>query len=330
MCTPLLASIEALSSPSQFEVLDLRHFSASHLRPLLYDQAERWSRRLNWDYKSSVELLLQYIDGRTLPGFAAVVNGQVIGYAFSVLEAAKGVIGDAYAFGETEKLDNPICNTLLLHLGEMLQATPGLERIEAQLMMFPSDALTDVSRNRSFSRHPRLYMQRNFSEDRPVLPLRVPAGLRLLTWQPEFYESAAQLIHHAYQNHVDSGINDQYRSLDGSERFLHNVIRFPGCGVFQAENSWVLLDERNELQGLVLSSRIRQDVGHITQLCVAPKFQGFGLGRLLLMQSGADTARHGCIAQTLTVTEANTHARRLYDELGFRTLHRFDALVWNK
>jgi GNAT superfamily N-acetyltransferase len=319
-----------MNQSPQFDVLDLRHFSAAQLRPLLYDQAERWERRLNWDYRSSIELLLQYIDSRTLPGFAAVVHGHVIGYTFSVLEATKGVIGDVYAFGESEKLENPVCETLLKHLTEMLQATPGVERAEAQLMMFPSGALTNVLLPSGFSAHPRLYMQWNFAVARPTNPLRVPPGLRLLPWRPEFYEAAALLIHRSYQGHVDSGINDQYRSLDGSQRFLHNVIRFPGCGIFQAENSWVLIDERHRLQGLLLSSRIRQDVGHITQLCISPELHGQGLGRLLLTQCGVETARRGGQGLTLTVTEANLYARRLYDELGFETLHRFDALIWNK
>ena len=34
--------------------------------------------------------------------------------------------------------------------------------------------------------------------------------------------------------HIDASINDQYRSLHGSLRFLHNIVRFPGCGVFDA------------------------------------------------------------------------------------------------
>ena len=44
-------------------------------------------------------------------------------------------------------------------------------------------------------------------------------------------------------------INDQYRSLHGSLRFLHNIVRFPGCGVFEAESSWVLRDRRDGCPG---------------------------------------------------------------------------------
>jgi len=92
----------------QMEVLDLRHFSAAQLRPLLKDEAARWAKRLRWDYSKSTELLLEYLDGRVLPGYVAMHSGRVVGYAFSVLEGAKAVIGDAYAFGEAESTVNPV------------------------------------------------------------------------------------------------------------------------------------------------------------------------------------------------------------------------------
>lgn len=321
-----------MSPVPQLEVLDLRHFSAAQLRPLLQDQAERWKRRLNWDYSASTELLLEYLDGRVLPGFAALLQHRVIGYTFCVMESNKAVIGDVYAFGEGERTGNPVCDTLLDHLLEMLQATPALDRIESQLLMFPAGALTRPFLSRGFQSVPRLFMQWDFATAHPsVRPVpKLPSGLRLLPWSPEFYDRTAELVHRAYLGHVDSGINDQYRTLQGSLRFLHNVVRFPGCGIFEAENSWVLRDDGSgQLHGVVLSSRIRRDVGHVTQLCVGPEARGHGLGHALLMQCAGELVRRGGAAVSLTVTEANAPARRLYDELGFRTLHRFDAMVWD-
>jgi len=37
----------------------------------------------------------------------------------------------------------------------------------------------------------------------------------------------AELVHACYVGHADAQINDQYRSLHGSLRFLHNIVRFP-------------------------------------------------------------------------------------------------------
>jgi hypothetical protein len=116
----------------------LRHFSAAQLAPLLRDEAARWRARLQWDYTKATQLLLEYLDGRILPGFVALHGGRVAGYAFCVYEGDKAVIGDVYAVGETGGTDNPICETLLHHTLEMLQATPAIDRVESQLLMFPA------------------------------------------------------------------------------------------------------------------------------------------------------------------------------------------------
>ena len=314
----------------QLEVLDLRHFSAGALRPLLLEEAAVWQKRLLWDYSRSIELLLEYVDSRSLTGYVAVRAGRVAGYVFGVCEATKAVLGDVYAFGEGEQGNNPVCDLLLDHLLETLEAMPGIDRIESQLLLFPEGALHHPFLSRGMRAFPR-----HFMVQRPgVLPLPAvhPTAQSLPErWQPECYLPAASLIHEAYAGHMDSEINDQYRSLVGAKRFLHNIVHFPGCGVFDPAGSWVLRDPRNgELQGLILCSRVRGDAAHITQLCVRPGLRGHGLGKQLLGHCLAKLARHGIKTVSLTVTESNLGARTLYEQHGFTTLHRFEAWVWNK
>jgi GNAT superfamily N-acetyltransferase len=320
----------------QLEVLDLRHFSAVQLKPLLRDEALRWQRRLLWDYTRSAETLLEYLDGRILPGYVALQSGHILGYAFSVFEAAKAVIGDVYAFYETESNRNPVCEALLYHLIELLQATPGIDRIESQLLMFPFGALGEPFRSRGFRSFPRLFMTCDLTS---ILDARGPDSRTLdphptpilQSWQPEFYNQAAAFIHRCYAGHMDSGINDQYRTLPGSERFLHNIIRFPGCGIFDTANSWLLRNPRTlAIEALLLSSRVRSDVAHITQLCVDPTLRGHGLGRQILHHHITRLAKARVKTISLTVTQANLPAVQLYEASGFTTLHRFEAMVWDK
>ena len=317
----------------QYEVLDLRHFSAAQMRPLLEDEARCWNERLRWDYSKSIELLLEYLDSRVLSGYVGLHDGRVQGYTFCVFEAAKAVIGDTYAFGESGNSENPMCEILLRHLIEMLQAAPGVDRIESQLLMFPNGALSGPILSCGFRAFPRLFMGCALPSSAPGatrIETRLPAGLRMVPWSDDFYASAGELIHRAYATHVDSQINDQYRSVHGSLRFLHNIVRFPGCGIFDTENSWVLREERSgHVQGLLLCSRVRPDVGHITQLCVAPSLRGQGLGRALLHRCVAEFVRRRFSGISLTVTEENIEARKLYEDYGFATVHRFDAMVWN-
>ena len=314
----------------QPEILDLRHFSAEALRPLLERQAAVWERRLLWDYSRSIHLLLDYIDNRALTGYVAVQAGRVAGYAFGVCEAEKAVLGDVYAFGEGEQQQNPLSDLLLDHLLETLEAIPGIERIESQLLLFPDGALQGPFRAHGLYPFPRHFMVCDLrATPAPAMP--AVAGPQPERWQPEFYVPAAALIQEAYLGHTDSDINDQYRSLSGAQRFLHNIVHFPGCGVFDPANSWILRDpQTGVMEGVILCSRVREDAAHITQLCVRRTLRGRGLGRTLLSHCLAHLAESEVRTASLTVTESNIGARELYRQHGFRTLHRFEAWVWEK
>jgi ribosomal protein S18 acetylase RimI-like enzyme len=80
--------------------------------------------------------------------------------------------------------------------------------------------------------------------------------------------------------------------------------------------------------GLVLCSRVRADVAHVTQICLLPEFRGRGIGQLLLAEAGRELRRRHFTELSLTVTQANTSAVKLYRHLGFKIKRVFDAFVW--
>ena len=89
----------AYSRPRQLaavEILDLRHFSSADLRSLLDEEVESWGSLLEWDYRSSADMILRYVDAKILPGYAAVERGSMVGYSFFVYEGSKGVVGDLF------------------------------------------------------------------------------------------------------------------------------------------------------------------------------------------------------------------------------------------
>jgi ribosomal protein S18 acetylase RimI-like enzyme len=148
-------------------------------------------------------------------------------------------------------------------------------------------------------------------------------------WSDHHQESAAQLIAAAYTGHIDSYINDQYRSVAGARRFLYNIVQYPGCGSFFRPASYVALDlERGRLWGLSLASVVGPESGHITQICVAPDVHGTGVGYELLRRSLVTLREHGSRRISLTVTAANREAVELYERMGFRTRRTFSAYVW--
>lgn len=340
-----------MASGVSIEVLDLRHFAAPLLRPLLEAEGDLWRRRLHWDYRTSAKLLMQYLDSHMLPGYVAMEAGQVTGYAFCVYEESKAVIGDVFAlsgrhgdpasgqnsmaddslFDEAAQPAREVEETLLKHLFETLQNSPHVDRIESQLLLHPSGSHARSFQRAGFDVYRRLFMVKQlagvWNMPRPMMP----PEFELRAWRDEDLNAAGRLIAEAYAGHPDSLINDQYRSANGSLRFLHNIVRYSGCGTFSPQVSHVICDRSSrELVALVLGSRVSTQSGHITQLCVRPQYRRRGLARLLLEIAATCFFRQGVTEISLTVTEANGSAIRLYREEGYECEHTFDAAVWER
>lgn len=306
-------------------IVDLRQMSSRQLEPLLEEEAQLWRKELHWDYRGSLELIKKFLDARSLAGNAAVEDGQPAGYGFYVLEERKGLVGGLFVSPRFPQL--ALSQKLLGEMLATLSAIPRLERIEAQLMPFGC-VLDQALVEHGFRLYTRQFMLLALAEAQPKgTPLS--AGLRLERWDDRYFEPCARLIHLAYANHVDGEINDQYRSEAGALKFLKNIIVLPGCGQFLVEASFVLCPVGSEqLIGVVLTSAVSQGVGHTTQICVMPGYQGHGLGRQLMETSIQTLRARRFTALSLTVTSMNAAAIRLYEQLGFRTIKSFAAGVW--
>jgi ribosomal protein S18 acetylase RimI-like enzyme len=340
-----------MASGVSIEVLDLRHFAAPLLRPLLEAEGDLWRRRLHWDYRTSAKLLMQYLDSHMLPGYVAMEAGQVTGYAFCVYEESKAVIGDVFALSgrqvepssgqsstsEDAQFDpeaqpaREVEEMLLKHLFETLQNSPQVDRIESQLLLHPSGSHALCFRRAGFNVYRRLFMVQQLAGIWNMPRSVLPPELDLRAWRDEDLNAAGRLISEAYSGHPDSLINDQYRSANGSLRFLHNIVRYSGCGTFSPQVSHVVCERSSrELVALVLGSRVSTQSGHITQLCVRPQYRRHGLARLLLSIAATCFFRQGVTEISLTVTEANANAINLYRQEGYECAHTFDAAVWER
>lgn len=311
------------------EILDLRHFSSADLRPLLEDEIAVWAQTLSWDYSGSAEMILRYLDSKILPGYAAIERGSVFGYSFFVYEQSKGVIGDLFVRdGGRNSNRQEVEERLLTHVIETLQQSPGIHRVEAQLLAHDTGQVVRPFVQQGFSRHPRVFMTMEIPARAAAEPPFRPE-FEIRPWSEQEYQSAAAVITAAYRGHVDAEINDQYRTLSGSLRFLNNIVRFPGCGVFDPHSSYLVFQKSTHtLIGLILCSQVRPDVGHITQVCVLPEYRSSGLGELLLAATTKNLRERHFRSISLTVTEANSRAIALYKRIGFSSTRVFDAFVW--
>jgi ribosomal protein S18 acetylase RimI-like enzyme len=306
-------------------IIDLRQTTVRQLEPLLEEEARHWRDELHWDYRGALELIKRFMDAHALAGCVAFENGSAAGYSFYVLEEQKGLIGGLYVSAKFSQAT--IGQRLLDEMLFSMRAIPQLSRIEAQLMPFSGPVEAPLS-EQGF----RLYSRQFMLQDLQKLPeakAGVSAGMRLDRWNDRYFEPCAKLIYLAYANHIDGEINDQYRSRSGALKFLKNIILLPGCGHFVAAASFVLREPgSDELVAAVLTSEVSPGVGHTTQICVLPGYQGHGIGRML-MQTSAETLRSMKFKElTLTVTSENYGAVQLYEKLGFTTIRTFTAGVW--
>jgi ribosomal protein S18 acetylase RimI-like enzyme len=330
-----------MASSLSLEILDLRHFAAPTLRPVLEAESAIWRERLNWDYLASAKLLLQYLDARSLPGYVALDAGRVTGYVFCVYEDSKAVIGDVFALPEglpregsglavaDHGAGREVEESLLQRLLELLLHSPGVDRIESQLLLHRDGEHTEIFLRSGFEVFRRLYLRRSLIGTLDEARFDLAADLELRPWHDQDLNMAGKLIAEAYRDHPDSLINDQYRTVHGSQRFLQNIVRFPGCGVFAPQASHVIVDRKSrELVALLLGSRVSAQCGHITQVCVHPEYRRLGLARMLLRVAALQFQRLGMTELTLTVTETNARAVELYRSEAYEVAHSFNAAVW--
>jgi ribosomal protein S18 acetylase RimI-like enzyme len=226
----------------------------------------------------------RFVDLRALSGSALVEDGEVAGYMYYVLEEDKALIGDLYVRREVAHggAGEPAAG---IGAGEPIMANSFIGRIESQLMMAGLAPARGPRRADYLSVYERNFMRWTWAAPR-WRKGNVRRPMYMEKWSDHYQDAAAQAIAAAYVGHIDSRINDQYRSGGGARRFLYNITQSPGCGVFFRPASYVALEAvSGRLCGISLASLVAPGCGHITQICVTPSVRGTGIGHALLRQS---------------------------------------------
>ncbi len=316
----------ALAEAPLCEIVELPQLTVSDLDPLLNEEISVWEQRFSWDFRPSANLLRRFMQMHSLYGYALCFNRQVVGYSYYVCEAHKGLIGDFYVRREHS---TPAAETSLLGaVVQGLMLTSGIRRIESQLLLLQNE-LQNAPFGNYLARHDRCFMVILAQVAAALQPASTGLRITFIPWAEKYHEETAHLVSAAYRGHVDSDINDQYRTIPGARQFLTNIVRYPGCGQFSPAASVLAIDDRTgRVCGACLASLVSADSGHVTQLCILPALRRARLGYELLRQSLERLGQLGCTSTSLTVTGANLDAIRLYESMGFHTRSCFPALVW--
>ena len=322
-----------------FEIIDIRRFESKEFSVLIEAESRAWNERMCWDFAASARIINACLRDKRLSGYALVDGGKVRGYCFFFYDGEKGIIGDLFMHPELAGQGHE--RELLDSTLETLLGTPGLRRIEAQLPHYEREELEPCFLPRGFRGFLRRFMmlrldgrwqQAAGSGAAGAAEMALARnGIELIAWERRFNDDAADMLYEAYQRHVDALINDQYGSVMGASRLVENIYGNQGCGDFMAKVSRMAVHRpTRKLAGILTVTSVRAGTAHIPQVGVGPSFQGLGVGTAMMEAAFRDLAAGGYEQVTLTVTEDNAGAVRLYRRLGFESFKTFGAFTYNR
>jgi len=324
------------------EIIDIRQFDASQFVLLLQAESRVWETSLRWDYTSSARLISSCLEEKRLQGYALIQASEIKGYSFFFYEGEKGLIGNLFVEpgggGLTQALH------LLEHVVETVTAIPGINRVETQLPHFHFDELNPCFVAHHFQGYQRRFMAVSLEDRTPHNPHEIAGqdaraqgtgviygDFVIVPWDRKHDRQAALMLYQTYMNHVDAIINDQYASEAGASRLIENIMHQRGCGELLPQASLVAIHRATgKLAGVLALTSVRAHTAHIPQIAVAREFQGTGLGTAMLELSFKDLSQRGFHEVSLTVTDLNAGAVRLYQRLGFESFRIFGAFLWNR
>ena len=324
------------------DIVDIRQFDSEALAHLLDAEAQAWNLALHWDYSGSRRLIASCLDEKRLAGYALRLGNEPAGYSFFFYEGEKGMVGNLFVDRHQGRLE--YAAVLLKHVLETLLATPRLARVETQLPHFTMEELEPSFHARQFTSYLRRFMILPLARRRRTLyaagsgdsaatghrepPLQ---GYRIVPWERKHDRAVAEVICDSYHRHVDAHINDQYASLAGTTHLVESIVQQRGCGEVIPTASLIAIHQSTgKIAAALAVTSVRNRTAHIPQVAAASEFQGRGLGTALMSAAFQELTRQGYEEVSLTVTDRNAGAVRLYQRLEFETFRTFGAFVWER
>lgn len=308
-------------------VVSLTAAELHRLRGVFEEEVDCWQEQLHWDYRPSTQLIRRYVSSQSLPGFVLRDGpGEAAGYAYYVSNPPVGFIGNLFVRQSNATL--PAYQMLFDQAFLALRSWKDVRRIESQLFPFYT-SLEPIFRAAGFKVRKRYFLTRQL--DRLAESALPPPGslpVRICPWRSAHFNATAAVIYDSYSDSPDHEICFDYQTLEGCGRFLRNIIDNPGCGEFRPQSSLVALDGLGRVCAILITSRISSSTGMIPQVSVRRDWQGRGIGSHLLRLYFTSARRQGLKRITLSVSEANQKAYKLYKRLGFNQERSFHAYVW--
>jgi ribosomal protein S18 acetylase RimI-like enzyme len=289
-------------------IRDWRYAETPAVEALYEAERRQWLTELGWDTASAwPEIEGARTTGR-LPGLLAVdERGSICGWTYFLIDDHIAQVGSL--------------------VGESAEATRALIDSVVARAAGHAECVTCFSYNRApgfdaalaangFATTPYQYLSRSA----PALDLVRSDGAD--SWREDDEKPAAALLQAAY------GSDGRFFAPHGLprewQRYVHNLVAYPGCGQFDRTATRVLRED-GRIVALVMMTALGPGVAHVAQVAVRPERRGQGLAGKLLDRALALAHAAGRSRATLLVEEGATVARTLYARCGFRPCAGFVA-----
>ena len=149
-------------------------------------------------------------------------------------------------------------------------------------------------------------------------PVFVPAGYRLLAWEPDLLAEHAAAKFHSFRQEIDADVFSCLADLDGCQRLMQEICLKDG---FLPEATWLAVYTYGgevEYCGTIQGVRASHKYGAIQNVGITPSHRGRGVGSALIAAALVGFQQVGLSRVYLEVTAQNDRAVRLYKRLGFR------------
>jgi len=307
-------------------VVPLRDVGLPELEPVFEEEIQYWGTQIFWDYRATLDVIRSFLAAGTLPGLVMLEGSKVVGYSYYVIDQSVAFLGNLFVRnGSAGSRSYPLL--VEQTIGAIL-ADDTVRRIETQLFEFNYE-FSACFQAAGFSVLPRHFMVRPIDGE-PDDPGPLPDGWRLSHWQGKLLLPTAETVFDSYRGSFDATLCRDYRDRPGCLRFLKNLIENPACGVFSPTATILALDHFGQVGGVLLVTKTQNSTGMIPQISVRRDVQGRGLGSYLLRKLFFNCPSQGLDRVTLSVSDANQRAHRLYLRMGFQPLKEFNAYIWER
>jgi GNAT superfamily N-acetyltransferase len=155
---------------------------------------------------------------------------------------------------------------------------------------------------------------------RSLTPITVPAGYRLLAWDPDRLVEHAEAKYQSFRHEIDAEIFSCLGDQVGCHQLMEEISVKDG---FLPEATWLAAyvgagDRIIEFCGTIQGIRFSHRLGGIQNIGITPEHRRRGVGTALLVAALAGFQQLGLPRAYLEVTAQNDAAVRLYRQLGFQ------------